>query len=225
MNLWLAGTSMSERKQAAVAKPIRESDDVEREALEEWSWVLQERNKGRFDEYIGQHVAVVNKVNCSAAAWIRTCTAGVSLGVCRVHAWPGRSKWRRFCSGTSGTRTETYWFRASSGSTRSMSCCSILKIASPTEDEERPVEDLLQREGLVKRSTSERFGVFGQNEPHDDVGVGYDRGPVGTMGLDTGERTRRPVRSSSTVSTGSTTTMGRGGCSSAGSPTLSTRGS
>ena len=52
---------MSESQLLPDAKPVREPDAVEREALEEWSWVIQERGKGRFDEYAGQHVAVVNK--------------------------------------------------------------------------------------------------------------------------------------------------------------------
>ncbi len=58
---------MSENKPATAARPFREPDAVEREALEEWSWVIQERSKGRFDEYLGQFVAVVNKTVLGSA--------------------------------------------------------------------------------------------------------------------------------------------------------------
>jgi hypothetical protein len=56
------GTNMSESKQPAELAPFREPDEVEKEVLEEWAWVMQERGNGRFDEYAGQNVAVVNKV-------------------------------------------------------------------------------------------------------------------------------------------------------------------
>jgi hypothetical protein len=52
---------MSETNATPALEPFPEPDPVEEEALEEWVWVLQERAKGRFDEYAGQHVAVVNK--------------------------------------------------------------------------------------------------------------------------------------------------------------------
>src|SRR5260370_37980562 len=52
---------MSESKTATEPEPFRKADAVEEEVLEEWRWVLQERSKGRFDEYAGQHVAVVNR--------------------------------------------------------------------------------------------------------------------------------------------------------------------
>jgi precorrin-2 dehydrogenase/sirohydrochlorin ferrochelatase len=52
--------SMSECNAPTPIEPFPEPDAVEREALEEWSWVIQERSKGRFDDYLGQYVAVVN---------------------------------------------------------------------------------------------------------------------------------------------------------------------
>jgi hypothetical protein len=52
---------MSESKPPTAAEPFRQPDAVDREVLDAWSWVLQERSNGRFDEYAGKHVAVVNR--------------------------------------------------------------------------------------------------------------------------------------------------------------------
>jgi hypothetical protein len=53
---------MSESRPPTELEPFPEPDAVEGEALDEWAWVLQARSEGRFDEYTGQFVAVVNKV-------------------------------------------------------------------------------------------------------------------------------------------------------------------
>jgi hypothetical protein len=53
---------MSENKLCTDIEPYPEPDSaVDKEALEDWSWALQERSKGRFDKYAGLHVAVVNR--------------------------------------------------------------------------------------------------------------------------------------------------------------------
>ncbi len=52
---------MSESQPAPEVKPFREPDEVEQEVLEEMSWAILERGEGRFDEYAGKHVAIVNK--------------------------------------------------------------------------------------------------------------------------------------------------------------------
>ena len=40
---------MSENKLTTEVEPFPEPDSVEAEALEEWSWVMQERGNGRFE--------------------------------------------------------------------------------------------------------------------------------------------------------------------------------
>jgi hypothetical protein len=57
------GWNMEENLAAAGPVPAPEHDlEEEKEVLEEWRWIMQERGTGRFDVYAGQHVAVLSKV-------------------------------------------------------------------------------------------------------------------------------------------------------------------
>ena len=68
-----------------------------------------------------------------------------------------RAKWPRSSSGISTIKIGICSFRASSESIRSMSSCSSEYYPSQTRSD---LSNLLQRDGVVKRNTSERFGIF-----------------------------------------------------------------
>jgi hypothetical protein len=59
---------MSESKPTTEVEPDTARDPVlDEEILEEWRWIMQERGQGRFDEWAGLHVAVVNRTVLGAS--------------------------------------------------------------------------------------------------------------------------------------------------------------